>query len=102
MNVAWLKSLTKVAPSVLMFTPLAPFASIISTSIATAEQLGKLNNLTGQQKKVLAEELSKRAGEVVNMLKGESIIDVNELTLTVSSGIDTVVHATNVVHKQTE
>lgn len=101
-NFDWLKILAKIGPTVLLFTPLAPIAPVITMAIHIAEELGKMNALTGPEKKTLALEISRVSTNVLSNFGKVVKINSDALESMLDNGIDAVVSATNLVHKEAE
>ncbi len=90
----WLHILGTLGPSVLAFTPAAPFIPAVIAGIKLAESRGG----TGAEKKAIALETAVRVAEGIHA-EDAQIISPQALATTVSDAIDTVVDVTNLVHR---
>lgn len=92
----WLQVLKQVGPIVLAFTPLAPIAPAVIAGIAAAEALP---GATGEQKKVIVQQIVTAGAAAANAQAGRVVIDPADAAAAAHTAIDTIVTVTNIVEK---
>ena len=91
----WLQVLEQVGPLFLLMTPAAPVAPFVVAGIKMAEQIP---GATGAQKKDFAVQIANLGAQATNAIAGHQVIDAALVSNAVSSGIDTAVSVTNLIH----
>lgn len=91
----WLHLVETIGPLVLAATPLAPIVPFVIMGIQTAE---RIPGATGAQKLELAKQIVTTGIAATNAQAGHTEIDPALVDTAVTSGINAVVAATNVVH----
>jgi hypothetical protein len=92
----WLKTVAQIAPAILAFTPAAPLAPWVALGIHTAEGI---DGATGPQKLEIAKAIAKVGVAAVNAQAGKELVDVTSSDVVITDGINAVVAATNLKHK---
>lgn len=93
MNIGrWIQIAAQFAPQVLLFTPLAPIAGIVSQAIQEAEQI---KGATGPQKLAHVTNIAIDAAAATNAKVGRMVIDPNAVRVASASAISTVVTIIN-------
>lgn len=88
---SWLKTLAKVAPKVLLLTPLAPIAPAVQAAIAEAEAI---KGASGQEKLAHVVKIAVNAAEVAQA-SGVNI-DPNAVEVAAEKAVSTAVDITNI------
>lgn len=92
----WLDVLEQVGPIVIALSPLAPIAPAVVAGIRAAEAIP---GATSSQKKAKTMEIVSAAVQGANAQAGKVVVDPNEAMLAADNAIDTIVHVTNVIHR---
>lgn len=93
----WLRLVGQIAPLILLSTPLAPIAPWVSIGIQVAE---RIPGATGAQKLEIAKVIARVGVSAANAQAGKVIIDPVAADTMVTDGINAVVAATNIRHKE--
>jgi len=91
----WLQILAQVGPYVLALTPAAPLTPFVIAGIQAAEHLP---GATGDQKKVIAQQIASIGAQGLNTVKGTQVIDPALVADMTKDAIDAVVQVTNAAH----
>lgn len=94
----WLALAKLLAPIIITSVKpeLAPIVGEVTDAIVEAEQI---KGATGPQKLEHVTKIAINTAKTINVAKGKEIINVDELSSAINSGITTVVRAINIVNK---
>ena len=86
----------KIAPAILVFTPLAPIAGPITAAIQEAEAIHGAS--TGAEKLAHVVAVAKEAAKVANAAAGHTVVNEVGIEAAAAHAIGAVVSAANAVH----
>ena len=78
---------------------LAPIANEITEAIATAETI---KGTSGVDKLKAVQSIADNAADSINLAKGKTVVNKEDLHAGIASGVETVVSGVNLIHKAQE